>query len=73
MRDHPDWSDAKIAREVGKHPSTLSRDKTYQAAAAMARGDKSDRRRGHIKVDSDSGQQDVEAYSYDPEEQDLDE
>jgi hypothetical protein len=73
VQEHPDWSDARIAREVGKHPSTLSRDKTYQAAATMARGDKSDRRRGHVTVDPDSGQQDVEAYSDDPEEQDLDE
>jgi hypothetical protein len=73
VQEHPDWSDAKIAREVGKHPSTLSRHKIYQAAAAMARGDKSDRPRGHIKADPDNGQLDVEAYSYDPEEQDLDE
>ena len=68
VRDHPDWSDAKIAREVGKHPSTLSRDKTYQAAAAMARGDKSDWQRGFIKVDPDSGQQDVEAVTRDDNE-----
>jgi hypothetical protein len=73
VQEHPEWPDAKIAREVGKHPSTLSRNKIYQAAAAMARGDKNDMRRGHITADSDSGQQDVEAYSYDPEEQDLDE
>jgi hypothetical protein len=63
VQEHPDWSDAKIAREVGKHPSTLSRHKIYQVAAAMARGDKSDRRRGHIIVDPDSGQLDVEAHS----------
>ena len=68
VQEHPDWSDAQIAREVGKHPSTLSRDKTYQAAAPMARGDKSDRRRGHIKVDPDSGQQDVEAVTRDDNE-----
>ena len=72
VQEHPEWPEEKIAREVGKHPSTLSRNKIYQAAATMARGDKSDRRRGHITVDPDSGQQDVEAYSDDPEEEEQD-
>ena len=65
VHDHPDWYDAQIARAVGKHPSTLSRNKIYKDAAAMARGHKSDRHRGHITVDPESGQQDVEAHSKD--------
>ena len=72
VRDHPEWPDAEIARQVGKDKSTLSRSKEYQAAAAMARGVKDDRRRGHISVDSDSGFRDVEAYSDDPVERDWD-
>lgn len=73
VRDHPDWSDAEIARRVGKDKSTLSRSKEYQAAAAMARGARDDRHRGHISVDPDSGSRDVEAYSVDPAERDWDE
>ncbi len=72
VRDHPNWSDAEIARRVDKHKSTLSRSKEYQAAAAMARGVKEDRHRGHISVDADSGLRDVEAYSDDPAERDWD-
>lgn len=72
VRDHPDWSDAEIARRVGKDKSTLSRSKEYQAAAAMARGVKDARHRGHISVDPDSGLRDVEAYSDDPAERDWD-
>lgn len=65
VRDHPDWSNAKIAEHVDKNRSTLSRSREFRIAATMARGDKSDRHRGHITVDPDSGQQDVEAYSDD--------
>ena len=72
IRDHPEWSDAEIARRVGKDKSTLSRSKDYQAAAAMARGAKDDRHSGHITVDPDSGLRDVEAYSDDPAERDWD-
>ena len=70
VHDHPDWSDAKIAKEVGKDKSTLSRSREYQAAAAMARGAKGERHRGHISVDPESGLRDVEAYSDDPAEHD---
>jgi len=61
VRDRPDWSDAEIARQVGKHPSTLARSKEFKSAAALARGDKTDRLQGNITVDSDSGLRDVEA------------
>lgn len=38
VRDNPDWSDSRIAEEVGVNRSTLSRRPEYQAAAALARG-----------------------------------
>lgn len=66
VRDHPDWSDAEIARKVKKAGSTLSRSEEYQAAAAMARGDKANRPPGHVTVDPDSGLRDVEAVSPNP-------
>jgi len=37
VRDFPSWSNAKIAREVGKHPSTLSRSSEFQAFADQCR------------------------------------
>lgn len=63
VRDHPDWSNAEIARCVGVHPATLSRSREYQTAAAMARESKNNLPRGHITVDPDSGLSDVEAYT----------
>jgi hypothetical protein len=43
IQEHPDWSDRSIAEKSGyKTHSTLVRNKTYQAAAAMARGKKGD-------------------------------
>ncbi|MDG2012399.1 MAG: hypothetical protein P8J33_02770 [Pirellulaceae bacterium] len=72
VRDNPGWSDAEIARRVGKNKSTLSRSKEYQNAAAMARGEKDNRKRGHITVDPESGLRDIEAYSDDPAERDWD-
>jgi len=73
VRDHPEWSDAKIAREVRKDKSILSRSPEYQAAAAMARGTKADRPKGHVTLDADSGRRDIEAYSQDdPAEMDWD-
>ena len=74
VQEHPEWPDAEVARQVEKHPSTLSRNKTYQQAAAMARSSKKDRHRGFIVMDEDSGQRrGVVAYSDDPAERDLDE
>lgn len=61
VRDHPDWSNAEIARQVSKHPSTLARSLEYQVAAALARGSKADHLRGHIVADPKSGLRDVEA------------
>ncbi len=72
VQEHPDWSDAEIARQVGKHKSTLSRDEIYQAAAALARGNKNDVRRGHVSIDPESGRLDIEAYTEDPPQYDLD-
>jgi hypothetical protein len=61
VQDHPDWSDTEIARKVGKNGSTLSRNKTYRVAAAMARSAKGDRPEGHHTVTPDTGQLGVEA------------
>lgn len=61
VRDHPEWSDAKIAREVGVNPGTLSRSGVYKAAKKLARGSSTDRFRGYMKVDPDSGMKEVEA------------
>ena len=66
VRDHPEWSDRTIAGKVSRHPSTLSRSREYQAAAAMARGSKDELRRGHITVDAETGQEDIEAYDDQP-------
>jgi hypothetical protein len=66
VRDHPKWSDRFIAQRVGVHPSTLSRSREYQMAAAMARGSKDDLRRGQVTVDPETGQQDIEAYDDQP-------
>lgn len=67
VQEHPDWPDAQIAELVGKHKSTLSRHQTYRRAAAMARGSKEDRHRGHRTVNPDTGQLGVEAYTEDPD------
>jgi cytochrome c2 len=61
VKDHPGWPDAKIAKKVGKAPSTLCRNTTYKVAAANARGDKGDRPSGYITANSKTGQLDVEA------------
>ena len=37
VRDFPEWSNAKIAREVGKHPSTLCRSSEFQVFADQCR------------------------------------
>jgi predicted RNA-binding Zn-ribbon protein involved in translation (DUF1610 family) len=60
VRDHPKWSDRKIAKAVKVAASTLSRSRVYQAAAAMARTDKAGAKRGHNIVDN-TGLHDVQA------------
>ncbi len=60
LRDHPDWSNAQIAKHVKVHPSALSRDKQYQNAANLAR--QATVTRGYIKRNSGSGDA-VEAIS----------
>ena len=65
VSDHPDRSDRQIAKDVGKNPSTLSRSRVYQAAAALARGDTDKLKRGHITRDAETGLTDVEAYADD--------
>lgn len=74
-QEHPDWPDAKIAKIVGRDKSTLSRNEMYQAAKAQAQGDKGGLRKGHVTVDPESGQFDVEAYadSDDPAKRNWDE
>ena len=57
-QQHPTRSDAAIAQEVGKHPSTLSRSKVYQRAAALSRSIPKD---GHAIRDK-KGLQSVEAH-----------
>ncbi len=65
VRDHPDWSAAKIAHTVGVHPSQLTpkRCPEFQIVAEYARGSKADRPRGYVEVDPETGSRDLEAYS----------
>ena len=43
VKEHPEWSDREIAARAGyKSHSNLVRNKIYQAAAGMARGEKTD-------------------------------
>lgn len=73
-QQHPDWPDRKVAEEVGKHPSTLSRHPIYRAATALARGSKDHVPRGYAQFDRDTKSFGVEAYSSsdDPAEMDWD-
>jgi hypothetical protein len=47
VQAHPEWSDAKIAKTVGKNAAALSRCNIYQDLAASVRGQKEDLPRGH--------------------------
>jgi hypothetical protein len=62
--EHPDWSDAKIAREVHKHPSTLSRSREYKESAKMARVSIGQPPKGHITATASSKLRDVEAVDH---------
>src|SRR5262249_6237845 len=74
VRDHPEWSDARIANQVGVNRSQLNRDRCpeYQAAAAMARGKKKDVPSGYVNVDPDTGVRSIEASSSDGDPAEMD-
>jgi hypothetical protein len=69
VKEHPEWSNARIARHVGIDPSGLSRSPEFRAAAGFARRKGSTPRSGHVKRadkhSSDQRGQDVEAYDDD--------
>ena len=56
---HPDWTNKDIAAKVGLDPSTLSRSPEFQRARQTNRAELP---KGHVRVDPDTGQRDVEAY-----------
>ena len=58
---HPDWSDAKIANEVGVNKSTLSRNATYRRARKVAGCDRKNIPNGRNKFDEDSQPNDVDS------------
>ena len=47
VMEHPEWSDAAVAREVEMSPSTLSKSRSYKKAAKLARDQGYEIRRGH--------------------------
>lgn len=66
VRDHPELSNAKIARMVGIDAAQLSRSPDYQRAADIARGGSASVPRGHVATDPDTRHRDVEAYQDGP-------
>jgi len=68
LQEHPDWPDARIAKEASVHASTLCRSQLYQKASTLVRGKKTDRPKGHVKRGED-GLRDVEAID-DPDPKD---
>jgi len=48
VREYPEWSDAKIAREVNVHRTTLCRCPEYRTAASMAREPRKTLPRGRV-------------------------
>ncbi len=66
VQEHPEWSDRKIADQVGKHPSTLSRSQVYRASAPLARGTRDSLSDGFRTKDGR-----IEA-PYDPRDLDVD-
>lgn len=65
VNEHPDRSTARIARDVGRHPSQLSRCPAYQRAAHLARTPKQNRPAGYVTIDPETGLRDVEAHTDD--------
>lgn len=59
VKDHPEWPDAKVAREVGISRSQLSRAPEYKRAARLARDQGGTPKRGH-RDREDSGQRNVD-------------
>ena len=60
LHEHPEWSNAKIARKVGISPSQLTRCREYRFAASLAR--QPNLPSGHVTKDPDTRLRDVEAY-----------
>jgi hypothetical protein len=60
---HPDWSDRRIAQEVRKNRSTLSRNVAYKRAAKLARSNQRRLPRGRVVKNRDTGDLDLEATS----------
>jgi hypothetical protein len=67
VRDHPDWTDGRVAKEVGCAGSTLSRSAQYQRAAAVARGTTDSVTRGHMVRNRDGTNEQAEGRVYDAE------
>ena len=61
VRDHPEWSNAEIARSVQIHPSGLSRSQPFRTAAGMARSGAKEPPRGHYVRNRKTGRLDIEA------------
>lgn len=59
LRDHPEWSDAEIARRVGVSKTRLSRSEDYQALARITRHQDAPLR-GRVEIDRE-GRRHVEA------------
>lgn len=74
VKDHPEWSNAKIAKTVGVSPSSISsrRCPEFHIAACLARTEKSNRPKGFEKIDPESGMREIEAFSNDPAQHDMD-
>jgi len=61
VRDHPEWSDRRIAQETGVDPGTLSRSAEYQVAAKIARESGATVARGFVVRDVRGRQSGIEA------------
>jgi hypothetical protein len=62
VKDHPEWTDKKIAEEVKIDPAQLSRCQEYQKCAKEVRcGDPPPK--GYLRINPETRQQDTEAYS----------
>lgn len=74
LQNDPGRPDCEIAKKVGVHPSTLSRDDTYRAAAERARAASQSNaiKKGRLIRDRDTKTTDVEAYDFDHEDRDFD-